>query len=42
MLHELRWTIANFISGNTKVKEIKAENQADIFLLNLGTTILEF
>lgn len=33
MLHELRWTIANFLSENTKVKEIKAEIQARYFLI---------
>jgi len=26
MLHELSWTIANFLSENGKVKEIRAEN----------------
>lgn len=36
MLHELRWTIANFLSENTKVKEIKAENQARNFLTKTG------
>lgn len=43
MLHELRWTIANFLSGNTKVKEIKAENEARYFLIKTGDScILNF
>lgn len=33
MLHELSWTIANFLSENSKVKEIRAENQARYFLI---------
>lgn len=36
MLHELSWTIAKFLSENSKVKEIRAENEARYFLTKTG------
>lgn len=42
MLHELVWTIANFLSEKSKVKEIRAENEARYFLIKTGAIILYF